>query len=102
SQLTADRPLASRARPDPHYGPAMSHRAIVCAALLVASSAPAAEPFRPDPQSVRRFEAGYRYPQHGWAVLHIEGEPYERGVQHGRLMAKEIETYVAALSEHRG
>src|SRR5262245_5426148 len=75
---------------------------IVVILLQCATTATAAEqPFRPDPLSVRRYEAGYRYPQHGWAVLHIEGEPYERGVQHGRLMAKEIETYIAALSEHR-
>ena len=33
---------------------------------------------------------GYRYPQAGWIVLHIEGEPYERGYQHGRLLAPEI------------
>ena len=31
---------------------------------------------------------GYRYPQAGWIVLHIEGEPYERGYQHGRLLAR--------------
>ncbi len=75
-------------------------RAIVCVVAL-ASCAPAAEPFRPDLLAVRRHATGYRYPQHGWVVLHIEGEPYERGTQHGRLLAKEIETYIAALSEHR-
>src|SRR4051812_13886759 len=48
---------------------------------------PGKEPFRPDPASVQRFGAGFRYPQAGWTVLHIEGEPYERGYQHGRLMA---------------
>jgi len=26
----------------------------------------------------------------GWVYLHIEGEPYERGFQHGYLLAKEI------------
>ena len=69
--------------------------------LLSAAAAPGDEPFRPDPLSVRRHGPGYRYPQHGWAVLHVEGEPYDRGQQHGRLMAREIETYIAALSEHR-
>ena len=53
-----------------------------------------AEPFRPDPASVERFGAGYRYPQAGWIVLHIEGEPYERGYQHGRLMAPEIAGFI--------
>jgi hypothetical protein len=61
----------------------------------------AGDTFTPDPLSVRRQGAGYRYPQNGWAVLHIEGEPYGRGYQHGWLMAKEIETYIAALSEQR-
>jgi hypothetical protein len=61
----------------------------------------AADAFTPDPLSVRWQGTGYRYPQNGWAVLHIEGEPYDRGYQHGWLMAKEIENYIAALSEHR-
>ena len=69
--------------------------------LLHGVAAAAGEPFRPDPLSVRRYDAGYRYPQHGWAVLHIEGEPYDRGYQHGRLMAAEIEVYIKALSGHR-
>src|SRR4029077_7824730 len=30
----------------------------------------------------------------GWIILHIEGAPYERGVQHGRLLAPEIEKYL--------
>ena len=48
---------------------------------------PAALPadFVPDPASVQRHGPGYRYPQAGWIVLHIEGEPYDRGVQHGHL-----------------
>ena len=46
--------------------------------------------FRPDPASVVRYGPAYRYPQSGWVVLHIEGRPYERGYQHGRLMAAEI------------
>jgi hypothetical protein len=60
--------------------------------LLVGALASAAEvpDFRPDARAVRRFGAAYRYPQAGWIVLHIEGEPYERGYQHGRLMAEEI------------
>ena len=67
----------------------------------LAGLASAADDFSPDPLSVRREGPGYRYPQNGWAVLHIEGEPYDRGYQHGTLMAKEIERYIAALSEHR-
>src|SRR5437660_1774057 len=53
-----------------------------------------ADDFQPDSRSVQRYGSGYRYPQAGWIVLHIEGEPYERGVQHGRLLAPEIAGYV--------
>jgi hypothetical protein len=56
---------------------------------------------RPDPATVERFGAGYRYPQAGWIVLHIEGEPYERGYQHGRLMAPEIARFVGELARYR-
>ena len=39
---------------------------------------------QPDPAAVQRYGPAYRFPQAGWTVLHIEGEPYERGEQHGR------------------
>lgn len=32
----------------------------------------------------------YRYEKNGWIYLRIEGEPRERGFQHGYLLAKEI------------
>ncbi len=54
--------------------------------------------FQPDPATVQRSGAGYRYPQAGWTVLHIEGNPYERGLQHGRLMAPEIAGYIGVLA----
>lgn len=58
--------------------------------------------FIPDPLSVQRFGNGYRYTQKGWTVVHIEGSPYERGVQHGRLLAAEIAGYVRCLSSFNG
>ena len=75
----------------------------------VSSSGRAAEPtsaagalrFHPDPVSVQRYGSGYRYPQAGWTVLHIEGEPYERGFQHGRLMAPEIAGFIRELAQYR-
>ena len=54
--------------------------------------------FRPDPASVQRYGPAYRYPQAGWIVLHIEGEPYERGYQHGRLLAPEIAAHVRCFA----
>jgi hypothetical protein len=67
------------------------------ALLWLAGPALAAGPstdFRPDPRSVRRNGPAYRYPQAGWIVLHIEGEPYDRGYQHGQLLAAEIAAFV--------
>ena len=41
-----------------------------------------------------KYGPAYRYPYGGWIYLHIEGKPYERGYQHGHLMAKEIPEYI--------
>lgn len=56
---------------------------------------------RPDPASVQRYGPAYRYPRAGWIVLHVEGAPYERGYQHGRLLALEIADYVDTLAKKR-
>lgn len=56
---------------------------------------------QPDPNAVRRYGPAYRYPQAGWVVLHVEGDPYPRGYQHGWLMAAEITAEVRTLSEVR-
>lgn len=45
--------------------------------------------------AVQTFGPAYRYPSAGWIYLHIEGKPYERGYQHGHLMAREIPEYLA-------
>jgi hypothetical protein len=44
--------------------------------------------------AVTAYGPAYRYPYGGWIYLHIEGQPYERGYQHGHLMAKEIVEYM--------
>ncbi len=62
---------------------------------------PAAVP-APDPRTVRRHGAGTAYPQAGWLVVHIEGEPYERGYQHGRLLGREIEQFIEAQARFHG
>src|SRR3984885_5160133 len=48
----------------------------------------------PTPAAVTTYGPAYRYPAGGWVYLHIEGQPYERGYQHGHLMAKEIPQYM--------
>ena len=37
-----------------------------------------------------QYGNGYRYNIQGWVYLHIEGDPYERGFQHGYLLSSEI------------
>ena len=75
----------------------------LCASSPLAARAAAPTPpdFHPDPAAVQRYGPAYRYPQAGWIVLHIEGEPYERGVQHGRLLAPEIAAQVRCLAERQ-
>jgi hypothetical protein len=48
----------------------------------------------PVPAAVTTYGPAYRYPAGGWIYLHVEGQPYERGYQHGHLMAKEIPQYM--------
>jgi hypothetical protein len=45
-------------------------------------------------EAVETFGPAYRYPAAGWIYLHIEGQPFERGYQHGHLMAREIPEYL--------
>jgi hypothetical protein len=48
----------------------------------------------PARSTLKTYGPAYRYPVGGWIYLHIEGEAYERGYQHGTLMAKEIPEYL--------
>lgn len=41
-------------------------------------------------KSFEKYGKAYRYNINGWIYLYIEGEPYERGFQHGYLLAPEI------------
>lgn len=56
----------------------------------------------PAREAVASFGPAYRYPAAGWIYLHIEGQPYERGYQHGRLMAREIPEYIARCAADLG
>src|SRR5262245_20808968 len=66
--------------------------------VLLASPTLAKDPPGPDPRTVVRYGPAYKYPRAGWTVLHVEGEPYDRGYQHGRLMADEIAGYLKCLA----
>ena len=75
---------------------------LACLCLLPPAAAAAPPRHDIDPRTVQRWGSAYRYAQAGWVVVHIEGEPYARGVQHGRLLAPEIAAhlrcYAASLS----
>lgn len=84
----------------------MRARFAVLAIFLLHSFATAAEKqdqvIQPDPKGVRWKGPAYRYAQHGWTILHIEGKPYERGHQHGFLMADEIAGYLRCFAAQLG
>lgn len=76
--------------------------ALVMADLTVKAESPQSNVgFSPDPVAVQRFDKAWKYPQAGWLVLHVEGTPYQRGVQHGRLMAREIVDYIKTTARVR-
>jgi hypothetical protein len=76
----------------------LSISVLVFSVLSCMCSMTLAADFAPDPHSVQRYGPAYRYPQAGWIVLHIEGEPYQRGLQHGRLLAEEIAAQIRCLA----
>jgi hypothetical protein len=39
---------------------------------------------------MRSYHSGYTFQKNGWTYLHIEGRPYDRGFEHGYLLAAEI------------
>jgi hypothetical protein len=81
--------------------PRLALLVLICCAFLLPAALQAAGPvadFQPDPKSVQRHGPAYRYPQAGWIVLHIEGEPYDRGYQHGKLLAQEIAGFVRCFA----
>ncbi|MBZ5583119.1 MAG: hypothetical protein LAQ30_13130, partial [Acidobacteriia bacterium] len=56
----------------------------------------------PAREAVQTFGPAYRYPARGWIYLHIQGKPYERGYQHGYLMAREIPEYLERCASDLG
>lgn len=44
----------------------------------------------PHSESSNQYMEGFRYNVQGWIYVHIQGDPYERGYQHGYLLSAEI------------
>jgi len=53
------------------------------------------------PDTVRWFNSAYRFEDKGWIFVHIEGEPYQRGYQHGYLLGSEIIAYMEKLANRQ-
>ncbi len=49
-------------------------------------------------ETVRWFGPAFRYTDQGWIFVHIEGKPYARGYQYGRLLAREIVQFIDKLA----
>jgi Phospholipase B len=52
-------------------------------------------------ESVRWEGPAVRYEDRGWIFVHVEGAPYARGRQFGRLVADEMAAYIQKLSIRR-
>jgi hypothetical protein len=76
---------------------------LALAPLLALSPSPSAaeKEAQTAPRDVVRYNSAYRYQQDGWIVVHVEGEPYTRGYQQGKLLSKEIAAYIRMLATER-
>ncbi len=68
------------------------YKTIFCFLLIVLNfnKAIANEYITKDIAGSAKYDKGFRFNIQGWIYLHIEGGPYERGYQHGYLLADEI------------
>ncbi len=64
--------------------------AVVATSTSAQPSSPSAAQPQPTPLQQQWLAKAHRHEKAGWIYLHIEGEPRERGFQHGYLLAKEI------------
>jgi hypothetical protein len=46
-----------------------------------------------------KHDPSFRKDHEGWIFVHVEGTPYERGWQHGRLLANEIRAAISGIDE---
>ena len=67
--------------------PAIFALAVICAAAGGAAAV----------DSPSKYGPAYRQDRDGWIFLHIEGDPRERGYQHGYLLAPEIDDFITTL-----
>ncbi len=67
--------------------------AVLGACLCLFGAAPLSCPAAtssPSPEEQKLLAGGKHFERAGWIYLHVQGEPRQRGFQHGYLLAKEI------------
>ena len=52
-------------------------------------------------ERIRWYGKAFRFEEQGWTYLHIEGSAYERGFQHGALLARELKNFITKLATSR-
>lgn len=65
--------------------------ALLAALILTAAGGASAS------EKLTKYDKGWRFDKNGWVYIHIEGEPYDRGFQHGYLAAPEIKKILRSL-----
>jgi len=63
---------------------------VVLTLFLIIPSTAIAEDIPIQSKSSDQYKEGYRFNVQGWIYVHLQGEPFERGYQHGYLLAAEI------------
>jgi outer membrane protein assembly factor BamB len=63
---------------------------VLLTSSFLSSSVLAGKTQIPSSEGADQYKEGFRYNIQGWIYLHIQGAPYERGYQHGYLLAAEI------------
>ena len=63
---------------------------VVLSSMSISGESPSDEMLLDEIKSADQYDSGFRFNNMGWIYVHIEGEPYERGFQHGYLLAHEI------------
>ena len=53
--------------------------------------------FTSEKTNLIHYGKGYRFEKNGWIFVHIEGDPYERGYQHGYLAAAELREIIRTV-----
>lgn len=78
-----------------------SFLSVGCIILLFTTMSLPSEPVIADQQDILQadqYDKGFRYVNQGWVYVYLEGDPYERGLQHGRLLAPEIVEHITRWS----